>query len=57
MKTYQTEITFKPKRRGFHLVTDEILSNIDIHTFSVGIVTLFIKHTSASLSINENVDR
>lgn len=57
MKTYQKEITFTPKSRGFHLVTDEILRSIDIHSFHVGIATIFIKHTSASLSINENVDR
>lgn len=56
MKTYQKEITFHPKRRGFHLVTDEVLRNIDISDFSVGIATLFIKHTSASLSLNENAD-
>lgn len=56
IKTYQKEITFKPRRRGFHLITDEVLSNIDISTVSVGIATLFIKHTSASLSINENAD-
>ena len=56
MKTYQKEITFNPKRRGFHLVTDEILRDIDISSFSVGMATIFIKHTSASLSINENAD-
>jgi len=56
MKTYQKEITFKPKRRGFHLVTEEVLQKIDISTFSIGIATLFIKHTSASLSINEDAD-
>jgi secondary thiamine-phosphate synthase enzyme len=57
MKTYQKEITFKPRKRGFHLLTDEILRSIDISSFSVGIATIFIKHTSASLSINENADR
>ncbi len=56
IKTYQKEIVFKPKRRGFHLVTDEVLRQIDITTFSIGIATLFIKHTSASLCLNENAD-
>lgn len=56
MRTYQKEITFKAQKRGFHLVTDEIMRNIDIATFSVGIATIFIKHTSASLSLNENAD-
>ena len=56
MKTYQKEITFNPKKRGFHLVTDEIERKIDISNFSVGIATIFIKHTSASLCLNENAD-
>jgi len=57
MNVYQEEIRFAPKQRGFHLVTDEILKHIDISDFQAGIATLFIKHTSASLSINENADR
>ena len=57
MNVYQKEIRFAPKQRGFHLVTDEILKHIDISDFQVGLATLFIKHTSASLSINENADR
>lgn len=56
MRTYQKEITFKARKRGFHLVTDDVLRAIDISGFSVGLATLFIKHTSASLSINEDAD-
>ncbi|MGF1742857.1 secondary thiamine-phosphate synthase enzyme YjbQ [Vibrio profundum] len=43
--------------RGFHLITDEIKQRIpEINTLSVGILHLFIQHTSASLTINENAD-
>jgi len=56
MQTYQKEISIKAKHRGFHLVTDEIVKQIDLSAFTVGIATVFIKHTSASLSINENAD-
>lgn len=57
MKIFQKEINLKPRSRGFHLITDEILTAIkDIINFKSGIVNVFIKHTSASLSINENAD-
>jgi len=56
MKIIQKEITLKPKNRGFHIVTDEILNNIDISSINVGMMNIFLKHTSASLSINENVE-
>ncbi len=53
----QKEFTLKECRRGFHLVTNEIERNIpEITTFSCGILHLFIKHSSASLTINENAD-
>jgi secondary thiamine-phosphate synthase enzyme len=55
MKIYQKEILLTEKRRGFHLVTGEILSQLDeIKNINAGIIHLFIKHTSASLTINEN---
>ena len=53
----QKEITLKPKTRGFQLVTQEILSQLpEIKDFDIGLMNVFIKHTSASLSINENAD-
>jgi len=53
---YQTEITLKPKSRGFHIVTHEIESQIpELKKIKVGIANIFLKHTSASLTINENV--
>ena len=51
--TYQVEITLKPFSRGFHLITDDIIAALPDMT---GIVHVFIKHTSASLTINENAD-
>ena len=51
----QFEFNLNSKGRGYHLITDEILSNIHLPN-SYGILHLFIKHTSAALSINENAD-
>jgi secondary thiamine-phosphate synthase enzyme len=51
----QKEITLKPSARGFHLVTDEILGQLPgLKGIKVGMMNVFIKHTSASLTINEN---
>ncbi|WED21590.1 secondary thiamine-phosphate synthase enzyme YjbQ [Vibrio sp. JC009] len=53
----QKTIQLKSKKRGFHLVTDEIQQQIpEIATITAGIVHIFIQHTSASLTINENAD-
>ena len=53
----QKTLTLTPKPRGFHLVTEEILRQLpDIENCSVGLLHLFLQHTSASLSINENAD-
>ena len=51
----QVEFSLMSKRRGFHLVTDEILMNLP-RLPTVGILNLFIKHTSAALTLNENAD-
>ena len=50
---FQKEIVLEPKKRGFHLITDDVISHLPDHS---GIVNIFIKHTSASLTINENAD-
>ena len=53
----QEEIIIPAKEKGFYLITDEIISRLQVlKKFSLGICHLFIKHTSASLSINENTD-
>ena len=56
MNIYQSSITLKPYRRGFHLITEIINAEVMKHNISIGTVNLFLKHTSASLSINENAD-
>jgi len=57
MKFYQKELQLKAKSRGFHLITSEIENAIsEIGEISVGQLQVFIKHTSASLTINENAD-
>jgi len=57
MKFYQKEISLPHFNRGFHLVTNLILAGIpEISKITVGQLQVFIKHTSASLTINENAD-
>ena len=54
---FQHELTLSPKRRGFHLVTSEVVEQVpELSEFRVGMFHLFIQHTSASLTINENAD-
>ncbi|MCK9502977.1 MAG: secondary thiamine-phosphate synthase enzyme YjbQ [Porticoccaceae bacterium] len=53
----QKEFRLTAKPRGFHLITSEVLAAVgEIASCKVGLLHLFIKHTSASLTINENVD-
>jgi len=57
MNFYQKEISLKPYKRGFHLITNEIIRALpEIETIEKGQLQVFIKHTSASLTINENAD-
>ena len=51
----QTEIVIKTPKRGFFVITDEILNNVNISNIKMGMMNIFLKHTSASLSINENI--
>ena len=57
MNIIQREISLKPRARGFHIITDDILSAVpELKNIKAGIAHIFIKHTSASLSVNENAD-
>jgi len=57
MSWIQREIELRPRRRGFHIVTREIVEALpELGNLDVGILHVFIKHTSASLCINENAD-
>ena len=52
----QTTFTLKAKGRGCHLITREILDNLPKPLPKVGLLNLFVQHTSCALSINENAD-
>ena len=57
MNFYQSQLNLKPYSRGFHLITDTVLNSIpEVKTIKVGMLQVFIRHTSASLTINENAD-
>ena len=53
----QKEICLKPFPKGFHLITEIVLTQVpEIKSLKVGLINLLLKHTSASLTLNENVD-
>lgn len=53
----QKEIQLKPRARGFHLISEELLRELpELNKFEIGMINVFILHTSASLTINENAD-
>ena len=57
MKIYQYAITLSERRRGFHLITKEVVDSlIWLNEIKTGLCQIFIQHTSASLCINENAD-
>ena len=57
MKIYQKEICLSAHQRGFHLITNAITNAFpELHDINQGLLQVFIKHTSASLTINENAD-
>jgi secondary thiamine-phosphate synthase enzyme len=53
----QVEFSLKPRARGFHLVTEDVISSVpQLNDVEVGLLHLLLLHTSASLTINENAD-
>ncbi|MTZ13678.1 YjbQ family protein [Pseudomonas sp. JL972] len=53
----QTLITLRPRPRGFHLITDELQAALpELRRCEVGLLLLWLRHTSASLTVNENAD-
>ncbi|MEM8484661.1 MAG: secondary thiamine-phosphate synthase enzyme YjbQ [Bacteroidota bacterium] len=55
MAWFQKEIQLSPKSRGFHLITREVLQQLpELQAYAVGMAQIFIMHTSASLTLNEN---
>jgi len=54
---YQKKITLSAKPRGYHIITDEVVRQLPkLQHISTGLAHIFIQHTSASLTINENAD-
>jgi len=57
MEFYQKEIQLRPYPRGFHLITEEVISALpELRNIKIGTLHVFIKHTSAGLTLNENAD-
>jgi len=57
MKIVQQMLQLRERRRGFHLITSEVVNALpQLYEFKTGICQVFIQHTSASLTINENAD-
>jgi secondary thiamine-phosphate synthase enzyme len=57
MNIFQHSITLRPRPRGYHLITAEVVQAIpELRNMRAGICQVFIQHTSASLTINENAD-
>lgn len=57
MKIFQQAIRLRERRRGFHLITDEVLNALpQLREINAGICQVFIQHTSAGLCINEDAD-
>lgn len=57
MKFYQKELKLNPYPRGFHLITHNIEAALpEIRDINIGQLQVFIKHTSSSLTLNENAD-
>ncbi len=53
---WQEVITLKARPRGLHLVTEEVLARIPLQDVRTGLLHLFLQHTSAALTLNENAD-
>jgi len=54
---FQNEVSLRARERGFHLVTEEIVSLVpEISSVKIGILNILLKHTSASITLNENAD-
>jgi secondary thiamine-phosphate synthase enzyme len=57
MKIYQQQLQLRERKRGFHLITTEVIQAMpQISEIKTGVCQVFIQHTSASLTINENAD-
>lgn len=57
MPWIQRQLELRPRERGFHIITHDVLAELpELAGMKIGLLHLFLQHTSASLSINENAD-
>jgi secondary thiamine-phosphate synthase enzyme len=57
MAWYQYSVTLPPKPRGFHLITREVIAAAeDLSSLRIGMLHVFVQHTSAAITLNENAD-
>ena len=57
MSVIQKQVTLQPCKKGFHIITETILSSIpELKNIEAGLLNIFIRHSSASITINENTD-
>lgn len=57
MSWTQKQFTLPPRSRGSYLITDHVVSELpELRSYKVGLLTLFVQHTSCALSLNENWD-
>ena len=57
MSWFQASIELAPRPRGFHLITSQVVDAVpELRSIKLGLLHLFIQHTSASLTVNENAD-
>ena len=57
MSVVQKQITLDPYRKGFHVITNEVVSAIpELRSVKAGLLNVFVRHSSASITINENTD-
>lgn len=57
MSVVQKQITLQPFHKGFHIITHTILEALpELHNVNAGLLNIFVRHSSASITINENTD-
>lgn len=56
MSWMQCDLVLRPRPRGCHLVTDEVVAGLDLSRLRIGLCQIFLRHSSAALTLNENAD-
>lgn len=57
MSVVQKQLTLDPYRKGFHVITNEVINALpELRSTKAGLLNVFVRHSSASITINENTD-